>query len=129
MLENRISYLVIFTLLLLFTSASADSLNCKDFLQELVQKPTSLKFQSCEKVEEVPAVLLKATYEVSGKNAKQIETFLHKNFGLKRLRTYKSSNGDTYSVNMYSLDEFSHQETWEDYQAFRVIIGKFIVLP
>jgi len=113
---------------------------CKDFLQQLTQKPTELKYQSCKKVEEAPAVLLKATYEVSGKKAKEIENFLHKEFGLKRLRfaccgwetspsTYNSKNGDTYSIQMYSLDEFNFQEKWEDYKAFSVTVGKYIVLP
>ena len=126
--------------MILFTPASADSSNCEDFLQELKPKPTELKYQSCKKVEETPAVLLKATYEVSGKKAKEIENFLHKEFGLNRLRfvccswetspiTYESDNGETYSIQMHSLDEFKHQEKWEDYKAFRVTVGKYIVLP
>jgi len=125
---------------MLSKSASADTPECADFLQQLTQKPTELKYQSCKKVTETPAVLLKAIYVVSSKNAKDIENFLHKEFGLIRLRfaccgwetspaTYKSKNGDTYSIQMYSLDEFNFQEKWEDYKAFSVTVGKYIVLP
>jgi len=118
----------------------SESSECTDFLQELKLKPAELTYQSCKKVERAPAVVLESTYIVSGEKAKTIETFLHEKFGLERLRfaccgwetspvTYKSNNGDTYTVQMYSLDEFEHQEKWEDYKAFRVMVGKYIVLP
>ena len=124
---------------MLSKSASADTPTCIDYLQELNLKPTNLKYQNCKKVEEPPAVLLKASYIVSGKQAKTIEDFLHKEFGLKRLRfaccgwetsqaTYIRNNGDTYSIQMYSLDEFNYQEKWDDYKEFQVLVGKYIVL-
>ena len=135
----KITSLIIFLLAFSF-NASADTPNCINFLQELNLKPKELTFQSCKKVERVPAVLLESTYSVSGDKAKTIEDFLHKKFGLKRLRfaccgwetstvTYESKNGDTYSIQMYSLDEFNFQEKWQDYKEFQVLIGKYIVLP
>lgn len=113
---------------------------CKDFLSELALKPEGLEFVRCEKVEETPAVLLKAYYSVSGKTAKSIENFMHKEFGLEKLRfaccgwesrptIYHDDKGDTYTVNMYSRDEFNFQKKWKDYDKFEVTVGKFLVLP
>lgn len=135
---------IISLLLAIFSIAFISSINnkeeCTDFLQELNLKPAHLSFQDCKKVEEAPAVLLKSSYVVSGENAKAIEDFLHKEFGLKRLRfaccgwetspvTYHAPDGETYDIHMHSLDEFSYQEKWSDYKAFSVTVGKYIVLP
>ena len=140
MIKNKIPYFAICTLLMFFKSASADTPTGTDFLQQLNLKPAELIFQSCKEETQTPAVLLMSEYNVSGTNAKKVETYLIKHFGLKKLRfaccgwetspvTYKSKNGGTYSINMYSLDEFKHQKTWDDYKVFRVRVGKYIILP
>lgn len=119
---------------------AADVPGCKDFLSELELKPAGLEFTRCEKVEEPPSVLLRAYYFIPGEKAKAVEDFLHEKFGMERLRfvccgwetrqaTYQSANGDTYSVNMHSYDEFDFQQTWQEYEKFQVSVGKYLVLP
>ena len=136
----RTTILLLFLWILTPINAIAETSDCIDFLKELNLKPKELTFQNCKKVDHPPAVVLEATYTVSGKQAKTVEEFLHKEFGLEKLRfvccgfetrqaTYFSNNGDTYSMNMHSYDEYNFQETWQDYKEFRVIIGKYIVLP
>ncbi|WP_299873679.1 DUF4952 domain-containing protein [uncultured Cocleimonas sp.] len=136
----KITTLLLCLLFIPSLATSSKKEDCIDFLQELNLKPTELTFQSCKKVEKAPAVLFESYYSVSGVQAKIVEDFLHKKFNLKRLRfvccgwetnptTYQSKNGDTYSINMHSYDEYNFQEKWRDYKEFKVIIGKYIILP
>ena len=138
--KMKIATILLFVLFVSSCAASKESSGCQDFLVALNLKPPELTFQRCKKIEKPPAILLESTYAVSGKHAKTVEDFLHKEFGLAKLRfvccgwegreaTYVSKSGDTYSINMHSYDEYSFQEKWQDYKKFRVTVGKYIVLP
>ncbi|MGK0273409.1 MAG: hypothetical protein ACI88H_004090 [Cocleimonas sp.] len=140
MLSMKFSTVLVLLLIAVSFGASGSSSECKDFLQDLNLKPDRLKFQGCKKVSKTPAILLESYYSVSGSEAKAVEDYLHQQFGLKRLRfvccgwegrelTYIGKNGDTYSINMYSKDEYDFQKGWDDYKEFRVEVGKYLVLP
>ena len=58
---------------------------CGDLLEIYAEKPKNLIFKQCKRVES-SQTLVEAHYEVSGKNAKAVEDFLVKNYGMGKLQ-------------------------------------------
>lgn len=58
---------------------------CNDLLSTYAKKPNGLEFIKCESVEN-SQTKIRATYQVSGKNSKEIEDFLVQNYGMGKLK-------------------------------------------
>lgn len=75
-------------LLLLAAGTAKAELACGDLLANLKQKPAYLVYQGCTQEMQRQDQPFVARYRVAGKQARQAEQYLHRNYGLPRLQRY-----------------------------------------
>lgn len=87
--------------------AITNEIECGDLLSRYGEKPPKLKFIQCSKGE--GQVVAKATYQVSGENAKEVEDFLVKTYGMGALKfvccVWEPQNGRTGQIISVQLQE------------------------
>jgi hypothetical protein len=99
--------------LLLLTTAtnSRADVSCDDFLSKTSTKPEILEFRGCSKNEKLQGSPLEANYRVRGPNAAAAETYLIREFKIKKLRHncciwestanfYRDKQGTGYLIDM-----------------------------
>lgn len=95
-------------------------LTCVDLIKEFGNLPSELKFQGCELSNESQLRVLRARYQVSGREATKVESFLIENYQMtplkfvccgwesvtnsegRRYGQYSDRRGYNYSIRMYS---------------------------
>lgn len=101
-------------------SCAQQELTCVDLIKEFSNLPPELKFQGCELSNESQLSVLRATYQVSGRQATKVENFLVENYQMSPLKfvccgwesatnaegrrygTYSDLRGYYYEIRMYS---------------------------
>ena len=75
-------------LLLLAAGTVKAELRCGDLLAKLKDKPDYLVYQGCTQEMALQDQPFVARYRVEGKQARQAEAYLHRNYGLPELKRY-----------------------------------------
>lgn len=101
------------------------------------KKPEKLKFEGCKGENLHQLKVLKAEYTVDGKNAKEVEKSLVRDFNLKALVFaccgWESRPASFVKSNSHFQIQMSSGETlekdWNKINTFRVSVHKFLELP
>jgi hypothetical protein len=142
---KRIPVVLLFTLAWqLPTIELADApILCDNFLEKWGKYPPKLKFVGCSYEKNIQSDRSIARYTVKGTDAKTIESFLHQNFQMARLKrvcclwepkalpgsdlrygAYRDRAGYYYEVVMGSGETSEHN--WERIPEFHVQVTKFM---
>jgi hypothetical protein len=117
---------------------------CADFLRQAGFRHVALKYTGCSPGRSAQIRVLRATYEVSGRNAATVEAVLIKRYGMAKLKFncclwepkggkqgwFKGSRGYGSSVSMGSGETvYSKRSDWPKINIFLVTVELALELP
>jgi Domian of unknown function (DUF4952) len=135
---NRLRpYFVLATALLAAPFLLAADSSCDDFLSMMEKKPKDLEFIGCKQRTDLQGEPFEATYRVAGTRAAQVETYLVREFKVKRLRrtccvwesvqnSYRDKQGRLFIISM-STDEttIGARTRWARIPYFHVTVARY----
>ena len=113
---------------------------CADYLELWNKKPDKLKFVACKPSTSAQLKTLKSEYIASGKDAKEVEQALVRNFKMKPLifqccGWMTNENGHylieerPYDYEIFMFSEETLEKNWDQIKYFKVIVEKYLEEP
>jgi hypothetical protein len=114
---------------------------CGDLLAAIQKKPTSLEFQSCRQRADLQGKPDEADYRVPGSHAAEVENFLAKEAGLKRLQRtcciwesvknpFEDRSGQRLEITMATEETtIDKKKQWAKIPYFYVKVYRYRELP
>ena len=128
---------ILLPLLYVFVFVAGAGSFCDDFLKTLDKKPNNLEFLGCKQRTDLQGKPWQASYRVAGSHAADVESYLTKEFGIKKLHrtccvwestqnSYRDEQGRLFLISMSTEETtIDSRDRWARIHYFYVKVSRY----